>query len=251
MTAVRRILAVLVVALVAGACRTASPPPVSRLDLRARHRVHVVAAGESAWAIARRYEVPLADLVALNELEDPSRLHPGDELLIPGPRPPGAPPPPPTTPTEPDLAPTPVAASVGACRDVTPWLAPPEDVGRSGFSWPVDGVVILKYGKKDGLPHEGIDVAAPVGTPVRAAADGEVIFSGEQGGYGNLVVVRHPKGRTSVYAHHHENCVKAGQTVARGEPVGLVGQTGGIASPYLYFEVREGKGTINPRAVLP
>ena len=236
--------------LLAAGCATPKGPPASRLELRRAHRVHTVAAGESAWVIARRYDTTVEAIAALNDLEDPSLLHPGDELLIPGPRPADAPPPLPLNPSAPDLDP-PEAASVEGCRKITPWLAPPEEVSESGFSWPIDGVVILKYGKKDGLPHEGIDVAAPVGTPVRAAAEGEVLFSGEQGGYGHLVVLRHGKGRTSVYAHHLENCVTKGQTVARGEPVGLVGQSGGIASPYLYFEVREGEGTINPRVVLP
>lgn len=236
-------------------CRGRQGPPVTRLELRRAHHVHTVQAGESAWAIAKRYGVSLDDLVALNELEDPSRLYPGDQLLIPGPKAAAAsaaapPPPPPPPPTPPALTGEP-RPSTRTCAEVKTWLAPPEDVSERGYSWPVDGVVITKYGKQDGLPHEGLDIAAPVGTPVRAAAAGEVVFAGEQGGFGNLVLVRDEGGLVAVYAHHHVNCVEAKQKVARGELIGLVGQTGGARSPYLYFEVREGKETLNPRIVLP
>ncbi|MCA9554391.1 MAG: peptidoglycan DD-metalloendopeptidase family protein [Myxococcales bacterium] len=237
------------------ACATGRAPVSSRLDVRQRHRVHKVEEGETAYGIAKKYGVGLDELVELNELEDPTRLRPGDELLIPGDAPPEAAAPPLPTSTEPapvrpDLTPA-NAKSVARCKDVDPWLAPPKEVGKAGFSWPVDGVVITKYGKQDGLPHEGLDIAAPTGTPVRAAADGEVVFAGVQGGFGNLVVVRHDEGRTTVYAHHHENCVKTGQKLRRGETLGLVGQSGGTQSPYLYFEVREGTATVNPKAVLP
>jgi lipoprotein NlpD len=238
------------------ACATGRSPPSSRLDVRQRHRVHRVKAGETAYGIAKQYGISLDELVALNELEDPTRLQPGDDLLIPGEGPPGAAAPPPPdpdpepTPTRPDLTPA-AAPAVARCKDVSPWLDPPKATGKAGFSWPLDGVVITKYGKQDGLPHEGLDIAAPTGTPVRAAADGEVVFAGAQGGFGNLVVLRHDAGRTTVYAHHHENCVKTGQKLRRGETLGLVGQSGGTQSPYLYFEVREGTATVNPRAVLP
>lgn len=238
------------------ACRARQGPPISRIELRRQHTVHVVQKGESAWAICQKYGVTLEDLVALNELQDPSRLMPGDQLLIPGEK--GAavsvarPPPvePPVTPKAPDLR-VDDRPKARSCAQVETWLAPPKEVTAKGFSWPLDGVVITKYGKQDGLPHEGLDIAAPVGTPVRAASDGKVVFADVQGGFGNLVLLSHPDNRVSVYAHHHVNCVKAGQTVARGELVGLVGQTGGTQSPYLYFEIRDGTKTINPMVVLP
>jgi len=256
---IRRLPILLALALlVAAGCRGRQGPPITRLELREKHRVHRVQPGESAWAIAKRYEVTLDELVALNELADASKIYPGDELLIPGPkaeaerRAPSPPPPPkaPPTPAAAELS-GPPRPSERRCEDVKVWLQPPEEISDKGFSWPVDGVVIMKYGKKDGLPYEGIAIAAPTGTAVRAAADGKVAFAGEQGGFGNLVLVQHEAGRTSVYAHQHVNCVEAGQKVARGEVVGLVGQTGGTQSPYLYFEVRDGKETINPRVVLP
>lgn len=237
-------------------------PPADRLELQLKYDVHIVASGETAWRIAKKYEVSLDELIELNELEDASRLKPGQKLLIPGTRrqtlasdpqatkPPPPPPPPAPPPKAPDLSPQP-RPSTRSCRQVDTWLDPPKSVTKAGFSWPVDGVVITKYGKQDGLPYEGIDIAAPVGTPVRAAADGEVVFAGTQGGFGRLVVLRHSERRSSVYAHQRALCVKAGQKLRRGELLGLVGQSGGISSPYLYFEVREGAKTVNPRSILP
>jgi murein DD-endopeptidase MepM/ murein hydrolase activator NlpD len=250
-------------------CRARQGPPASRFELRQRHRVHVVAKGESAWGISRKYGVQLSELVALNELGKRAQLFPGDRLLIPGTQPSSESQPPPTKPKRPEpevtqAGTTPASSGPKApdltagprpktrtCRQVEPWLDPPSAVSRKGFSWPVDGVVITKYGKKDGIPHVGIAIAAPLGTVVRAAADGKVVFSDVQGGFGKLVLLAHSGNRVSVYAHHHVSCVKAGQKVARGEVLGLVGQTGGTQSPYLYFEVRDGTKTINPRVVLP
>jgi len=248
----------LLLALGASACRGRQGPPITRIELRRQHTVHVVQKGESAWGIARMYKVSLKDLVALNELDDAASLHPGDQLLIPGPKQvgmqaslPKAPaPPPPPTPKAPNLDVDP-RPQTRTCEKVDTWLQPPDAVTKKGFSWPVDGVVITKYGKQDGLPYEGIAIAAPVGTPVRAASVGKVLFAGVQGGFGNLVLLSHADNRVSVYAHNHVNCVKAGQSVARGELLGLVGQSGGTQSPYLYFEIRDGKKTINPRVVLP
>ncbi len=256
--------------LVQTGCRSRQGPPASRFEMRQRHRVHVVAKGESAWGISRKYGVQLADLVALNELGKSAQLYPGDRLLIPGSRPASAAPEPKPRPRKaapvaarpradkpssegpkaPDMRAGP-RPKTRTCRQIEPWLDPPSQKSAKGYSWPVDGVVITKYGKKDGIPHVGIAIAAPLGTVVRAAADGKVVFSGVQGGFGNLVLLSHSGNRVSVYAHHHVSCVKAGQKVARGEVLGLVGQSGGTQSPYLYFEVRDGTKTINPRVVLP
>ncbi|MCK6548609.1 peptidoglycan DD-metalloendopeptidase family protein, partial [Myxococcota bacterium] len=132
------------------------------------------------------------------------------------------------------------------CDGVGP--APTLAVDR--YIWPVDGVVISSFGKRDGLPHEGIDIAAPIGTPIWAARAGTVLYSGEQAGYGQLVILRHEGDQVSIYAHNARNCVAEGAAVEQGQVIGLVGATGGATSPSVHFELRIGNKTVNPRAHL-
>jgi lipoprotein NlpD len=117
--------------------------------------------------------------------------------------------------------------------------------------WPVDGVVIGAFGHRDGAPHDGIDIAAPEGSAIWASADGEVVFAGEQPGYGRIVIVRHASDLVTVYAHNAKNCVKDGARVVRGEVIALVGQSGGATSPQVHFEVRIGQRAVNPYKHLP
>lgn len=116
--------------------------------------------------------------------------------------------------------------------------------------WPVDGVVVSGFGKREGAPHDGIDVAAPVGTPIWAARDGVVLYSGEQPGYGLLVIVRHEGEVVTIYAHNARNCVADGAKVAQGDVIGVVGESGDATSPAVHFEVRISNKTSNPRAHL-
>jgi murein DD-endopeptidase MepM/ murein hydrolase activator NlpD len=120
-----------------------------------------------------------------------------------------------------------------------------EKPSKSGWIWPVDGVVVFKYGEG------GIDIAAPHGTPIWAARKGRVVVSGERDGYGKLVILAHDGDRVSIYAHNARNCVAEGTEVEAGDVVGLVGDSGGSASPKVHFEVRNGKKAVNPRGLLP
>jgi murein DD-endopeptidase MepM/ murein hydrolase activator NlpD len=114
------------------------------------------------------------------------------------------------------------------------------------LAWPVDGVIISAFGQRDGAPHEGIDIAAPAGTLIRASAPGEVIFAGERSGYGRMVIVRHEDDRVTVYAHNAKNCIEEGARVEQGEIIAVVGQSGGATSPAVHFEVRVGQRPVNP-----
>lgn len=135
-------------------------------------------------------------------------------------------------------------------------LTPPADCDRSQrrsvpstrpFIWPVDGVVISAYGRREGVPHDGIDIAAPLGTPVWASQSGEVVFAGEQPGYGLLVILRHEAGLATVYAHNARNCVATGSRVEQGDVIALLGRSGDAGSPVVHFEVRVGQKAVNPR----
>jgi murein DD-endopeptidase MepM/ murein hydrolase activator NlpD len=110
----------------------------------------------------------------------------------------------------------------------------------------VDGVVVSGFGMRWGRMHEGIDIAASSGTPIRAAAAGTVIHAGWLGGYGNLVVLDHGDGLATAYAHASAILVGVGQQVAQGETVSLVGSTGNSSGPHLHFEVRVNGAAVDP-----
>jgi murein DD-endopeptidase MepM/ murein hydrolase activator NlpD len=121
---------------------------------------------------------------------------------------------------------------------------------QAGFNlrWPLKGKVISGFGNKPGgLKNEGINIAVPEGTSVRAADAGVVAYAGnELKGYGNLVLIRHPGGYVTAYAHAKELFVKRGDKVERGAVIAKAGQTGSVSSPQLHFEVRKGATALDP-----
>ncbi|MGI8862701.1 MAG: murein hydrolase activator EnvC family protein [Gaiellaceae bacterium] len=116
----------------------------------------------------------------------------------------------------------------------------------SGFIWPVNGTVVSVFGWRWGRMHEGIDIAAPMGASVWAAAAGTVIHSGWLGGYGLLVVVDHGNGLATAYAHNSSLLVGVGQRVSQGETISLVGSTGNSSGPHVHFEVRANGAAVDP-----
>ena len=118
----------------------------------------------------------------------------------------------------------------------------------SGFRWPVRGRVISGFGPKPtGQQNDGINLAVPEGTPIKAADDGVVAYAGnELKGYGNLVLVRHSNGYVTAYAHASEILVKRGDSVRRGQVIAKSGQTGDVTSPQVHFEVRKGSTPVDP-----
>lgn len=116
----------------------------------------------------------------------------------------------------------------------------------AGFIWPVDGAVVSGFGMRGGRMHEGIDITAASGTPIRAAAAGTVIWSGWRGGYGNAVVIDHGDGLATLYAHASALLVEVGQFVSQGTTVALVGSTGNSSGPHLHFEVRVNGSAVDP-----
>ncbi len=122
-----------------------------------------------------------------------------------------------------------------------------------GFAWPAKGVFTSGYGPRWGRMHKGIDIAAPTGTPIHAAADGVVVSAGwNRGGYGKLVDIRHADGTLTRYAHNSKIIVRKGQQVQQGQRISLMGSTGFSTGPHLHFEIRKGgKKAVNPIAFLP
>ena len=122
-----------------------------------------------------------------------------------------------------------------------------------GLKWPVDaGIFSSEFGDRWGKKHKGIDIAADIGEPVHAIADGEVIYAGDGlRGYGNVIILRHDRNMSSLYAHNSELKVKQGDHVTQGTLVSLLGSTGHSTGPHVHFEIREGDVAVNPRTILP
>ena len=234
----------------------------------ANENIHVVAAGESMVGIARKHGVTLPALAKANNMQPNGKITIGDRLMVPGATRPVAE----RQALIPNTAPQAAAprtvqvdkvASIPAqsARVATP---EPEEKTDSvvktaeaagnlpSFRWPVKGRVIAGFGPKtNGGQNDGINLAVPEGTPVKAADDGVVAYSGnELKGYGNLVLVRHANGYVSAYAHASELLVKRGDTIKRGQVIANAGQTGNVTSPQLHFEIRKGSTPVDPTKYL-
>jgi murein DD-endopeptidase MepM/ murein hydrolase activator NlpD len=242
--------------------------------------VHTVASGDTLSKIARQYRVKVKDLAVANGIEPDARLAVGTKLAIPVPS--GAAPakaaaapgarPPVLTQTVPVAArsqprsgaavPIPVVASADApanARVAAVGEAPTEPGGAPAvgatqtFRWPIRGRVINNFAAKvNGAANDGIDLAVPEGTPIRAADDGVVAYAGsELKGYGNLVLLRHANGFVTAYANASELMVKRNEQVHKGQVIAKSGQTGTAAAPQLHFEVRKNSTPVDPMQYLP
>ena len=249
-------------------------PPVSKPLAAAAgpSSVHIVNRGDTLMSIARRNNVPVGELAKANNLDQSARLSLGMKLTVPGSK---------------SAAVAPAAQPVVAAATVQPVAPPaatkmaaaggPPQAARLAqattnvaeekpvveaasvksseatgalptFRWPVRGKVITSYGAKtNGKSNDGINLAVPEGTPVKAAEDGVVAYSGnELKGYGNLVLVRHSNGYVTAYAHASELMVKRGDTIKRGQIIAKSGQSGEVGSPQLHFEIRKGSSPVDP-----
>ena len=123
--------------------------------------------------------------------------------------------------------------------------------GQGAFLTPLDRMVVSsEFGERRGLKrrkHYGLDLRAPRGTPVAAAAPGRIIFRGQKRGFGRLLIVDHGRGTTTYYAHLSDFAVGHGEAVGPGQTIGFVGQSGNATGPHLHFELREGGEPVDPR----
>ncbi|MCP8939343.1 M23 family metallopeptidase [Alsobacter sp. SYSU M60028] len=141
---------------------------------------------------------------------------------------------------------TPAAAPAAAPEETTSSIATATK-SSAEFRWPAKGRVITGFGNKGGGSNDGINIALPEGTPVKAAEGGVVAYAGnELKGYGNLVLIRHPDGWVTAYAHNGDIKVKRGDTVTRGQTIASSGQSGNVSSPQLHFEIRKGSTPVDP-----
>ncbi|WP_025036458.1 LysM peptidoglycan-binding domain-containing M23 family metallopeptidase [Bradyrhizobium sp. DOA9] len=236
--------------------------------------MHFVNRGDTLASIARKNHISAAELARANGLDPSAKLKLGTKLTVPGAKAaavaaPAAAAPVAAAPmagTLQPVAPAPatkmaaVAAPVQSARlaqatsnvEEKPAETPAKAAEATGalptFRWPVRGKVVTTYGAKtNGKSNDGINLAVPEGTPVKAAEDGVVAYSGnELKGYGNLVLVRHSNGYVTAYAHASELLVKRGDTIKRGQVIAKSGQSGEVASPQLHFEIRKGSSPVDP-----
>lgn len=184
---------------------------------------HRVEPGQSAYRIAEAYDIPLVDLLEANEMADPSLVRPGHSLWIPGA-------------TE--------RRRIALPDDPRDRLSP---LARRTFRPPVRGKVGSGFGARKGGRHHGVDILAPDGTDVRATEYGLVLYAGDElRGYGNVIVLDHGEGITTLYGHLREFRVKSGDAVVPGQVIGAVGRTGNATTSHLHFELRLENEALDP-----
>ena len=185
-------------------------------DAEAEEIIYYVKKGESLWSISREYNVKLEAIIAANSITDASKISAGQQLRIPN---------------------VPGARS-NICN----------------FIWPVRGRITSPYGmrvisgRKDF--HAGIDIGGPTGTNIVAAESGRVSYAGYMRGFGNVIILSHDGGYSTVYGHNSVNLVKKGQYVNKGSIIGKLGSTGNATGPHLHFEIRSGGNPVNPLSYL-
>ncbi len=172
--------------------------------------VHTVIPGETLSGIARKFGVPVKDIAAANGLKNEDLVLAGQKLII--------------------------ARGEGS-RGGLPAGPASRGLPVGELEWPVIGWISSPFGMRDGKPHEGIDIAADHGTPIRAAMAGRVVFAGPRGGYGLTVILDHGEGVSTVYAHSSRILVAEGEWVAKGQVIALVGNTGKSKGPHLHLEL--------------
>ena len=142
------------------------------------------------------------------------------------------------------------AAQEAEQEAVAPAPTTPSGESASGLIYPVNGVFTSPFGMRDGSMHEGIDIAAPEGTPIMAAASGTVVSAGPAGGYGNYTCIQHSGGLSTCYAHQSSIATSAGASVSQGEVIGAVGNTGHSFGAHLHFETRVNGSAVDPMGYL-
>ncbi len=218
---------------------------------------HKVEPGQTLYRISRLHGVTVEALASANGIEDPTGLKVGQELVIPAPAQAqgGHASASAATPTQPGAP----ASAGGAAPSAPPRAHSPPPSRKEPLvmpkapnllEWPLRGVLYARFGSKGKERHDGIDLAAPMGTPVRVAKAGTVLFAGEQKGYGLIVIVDHGEDLITLYAHNRDLRVKTGQKVREAQVVATVGKSGRTSGPYLHFEVRRKGLPVDPLKLL-
>lgn len=208
---------------------------------------HTVEKCQTLYRISKAYNVPVEELMSVNNIDNPSSLKIGEKIFIPG--------------ADRKLfvesyceerAGEPVPKREGKKPETIKKYDDKNIPSLSGFIWPVQGKVFSRFEQTRARRHDGIDISATEGTPIKAAAGGRVIYSGSGiRDYGNIIIIKHENNFFTVYAHNSENHVLEGDIVKQGQIIGKVGSTGKASGPHLHFEIRKGKTPVDPLKLLP
>ena len=216
-------------------CASAPTAPSTREGDQSAAVVHVVEPGDTIYRLSQRYGVSVAEIVSANGITDVSAVEVGTRLVIPG-------------------AKRRTASGGPAARMPTfggDLRARAYREAQLEFDWPIYGRFSSGFGWRGLGTHDGIDLTARPGTPILAAEAGRVTYSGWQGDYGRIVIVKHARGYSTVYAHNRVNRVSKGQFVEKGDVLAEVGSSGNASGPHLHFEVRREKRAEDPLRYLP
>ena len=200
-------------------CSTTATPEITSSK---PYRIHMVRRGDTLWHLSKLYGIPMHDLIMVNHIQNPSHLVVGSRLIIPSHR----------YVRPASTASFPTSQKTAALKE--------------GFIWPVRGKIITFFGKTKSKISKGIVIQAPLGDRILAAKAGKVIFSGNYGPFGHTVILQHPNGFSTVYAHNQKNLVKVGQWVTQGQIIATVGETGHVSRPCLEFEIRKKNQAVDP-----
>jgi len=192
---------------------------------------YTVKQGDNLYRLGLRFGVSPDVLIEVNRIKDVHSVPVGTRLWIP----------------KHHASAKKAGAATG--RKAAPRKAPPHT--ELDFAWPLRGKMTSRFGKRHGRWHDGVDLAAERGTPIRAAEAGKVIHSGSLGDYGKTVIVKHAGYYRTVYAHARKTCVRKGQFVEKGQKIAEVGSTGRATGPHLHFEIRRGETPEDPLQYLP
>ncbi|MEM8935560.1 MAG: M23 family metallopeptidase [Pseudomonadota bacterium] len=226
----------------------------------AKDVLYSVKAGDTLYSISRASKVSVAEIASVNGLRAPYNINVGQGLRIPR-APMGA---------DAMLAARGLQPNAGQAKiaNNTSTSSGPRDVGELArnvsytspqaaptdklFDWPVRGAIVSSFGDGAlGRRNDGVNIAAPAGTAVRAAANGEVVYRGSEiEGFGNLLLVKHLDGFVTAYAHNESMLVKKGDRVRQGQIIAKVGQSGSVSTPQLHFEIRQNLKSVDPVALL-
>jgi murein DD-endopeptidase MepM/ murein hydrolase activator NlpD len=206
-----------------------------KVAIRGEGIYHQVRRGENLYRIGKAYGVSHGELARANGIADAGRLEVGQRIFVPGGK---------------RALPVSVITPEHAVSEAPPGNEFPR--GEGVFIWPLtSGTLTSSFGPRGRSFHDGIDIGASPGTVVRAAREGDVIYSDTLRGYGNVLIVQHAGGYVTVYAHNEENLVDAGSRVRQGQSVAKVGRSGRTSGPNLHFEIRKDNVARNPIYFLP
>jgi len=214
---------------ITGCARHHAPLEKPTPSLERKGIYHVVERHQTLYRICKTYGVDLKKVSSLNGITDPSKIQTDQRIFIPGAK----------KVLKVKIYIDDVVAETGEGSKI--------DYKELDFIWPIEGKISEVFDEAESERHQGIDISAPVGTPIKASNAGTVVYSNNTiRGYGNLIILRHSEEYVTVYAHNQINLVEEGAWVEKGQIIGKVGQTGRATGPHLHFEIRRNNKAMGP-----